>query len=77
MWKEEQEKAFREIKRTLTNAPTPFHEWQQLYLGWHMLYWVCNSNSVIEAHLLPVGTFAQKAELVNLTWALQLTTVQT
>jgi ribonuclease HI len=29
-------------------------------------------NSVIEAHLLLVGTSAQKAELVALTWALQL-----
>jgi ribonuclease HI len=29
-------------------------------------------NSVIEAHLLLVGTSAQKAELVALIWALQL-----
>jgi ribonuclease HI len=35
-------------------------------------YAVVTLDSVIEACLLPVGTFAQKAELVTLTWALQL-----
>jgi ribonuclease HI len=36
-------------------------------------YAVVTLDSVIESHLLPVGTSAQKAELVALTWALQLT----
>jgi hypothetical protein len=36
-------------------------------------YVVVTLDSVIEACLLPVGTYAQKAELVTLTWALQLT----
>jgi ribonuclease HI len=36
-------------------------------------YVVVTLDSVIEAHSLPVGTSAQKAELVTLTWALQLT----
>jgi ribonuclease HI len=35
-------------------------------------YAVVTLESVIEAHLLPVGTIAQKAELVALMWALQL-----
>jgi ribonuclease HI len=35
-------------------------------------YEVVTLNSVIEARPLPVGTSAQKAELVTLTWALQL-----
>jgi ribonuclease HI len=35
-------------------------------------YVVLTLDSVIEAHSLPVGTSAQKAELVALTWALQL-----
>jgi hypothetical protein len=40
-----------------------------------MHWWVCNSNSdsVIEAYPLLVGTSAQKAELFALTQALQLT----
>jgi hypothetical protein len=37
-------------------------------------YAVVTLDSVIEAHLLLVGTCAQKAELVALTQALQLTT---
>jgi hypothetical protein len=36
-------------------------------------YAVVTLDSVTEAHLLPVGTSAQNAELVALTWALQLT----
>jgi ribonuclease HI len=35
-------------------------------------YAVMTSDSVIEAHLLPAGTSAQKAELVALMQALQL-----
>jgi ribonuclease HI len=35
-------------------------------------YAVVTLDSVIEAHPLPVGTSAQKAELVALMWALQL-----
>jgi ribonuclease HI len=34
---------------------------------------VVTLDSVIEAHPLPVGSSAQKAKLVALTWALQLT----
>jgi hypothetical protein len=36
-------------------------------------YAVVTLDPVIEAHPLPVGTSAQKAELVALMWALQLT----
>jgi hypothetical protein len=38
-------------------------------------YVVVTLDSVIEAHLLPVGTSAQKAELVTLMWVLQLPVV--
>jgi hypothetical protein len=35
-------------------------------------YVVVTLDSAIEAHLLPVGTIAQKAQLVALIWVLQL-----
>jgi hypothetical protein len=35
-------------------------------------YVVVTLDSVIEVHLLPVGTSVQKTELVTLMWALQL-----
>jgi hypothetical protein len=49
-----------------------FHRWQDSihFAG----YVVVTTDSVIEAHQLPIGTSAQKAELVPLSQVLQLAT---
>jgi hypothetical protein len=52
-----------------------FHRWQQLSLGWHTFSQICSCDSghCHWSKSVLVGTSAQKADLIALIWALQLT----